>query len=281
MMMAAVAFVFLCLTGLVYFGRAWAVGAWQDYQKQYTDRAMQYLDSLQADIDARIIFRMGLVAAAFGGLVSFALSLPAYVAAGFCAVLSVAPFAILSNMKRRRRAAFEQQLPEMISLLRSAVSCGYSLPMAFQLAQKKITAPARDELAIFNHGLRMGLTLEEAFERLRERMPSQDLDILMKVLSVVNRTGGSLSQILENLEQTVRERLRLKMKLQAMTSKGKIEAVIIGMAPVLLGAGIFALQPEMMGGFVASPYGMLILAVCGFWMSLGIYFIRKILIPKF
>lgn len=281
MMILAVASVFLCLTGLVYFGRAWVMAAWQDWEKQYTDRAMRYLDSLQADIDAKIIFRMGLVAAAVGGLISLALSLPAYLAAGLCGMLSLAPFAVLSRLKTQRRAAFEQQLPELISLVRSAVSCGYSLPMAFQLAQRKITAPARDELAIFNHGLRMGLTLEEAFERLRERMPGQDLDILMNVLLVVNRTGGSLSQILENLEQTVRERLRLKMKLEAMTSKGRMEAIIIGIAPVILGAGIYVLQPEMMSGFVADPYGMLILAVCAFWMSLGIYFIRKILIPKF
>lgn len=251
------------------------------YEEEYLSKAGKMLDSLQASVDPRAVWKASLASAAAGTLAGVAVGGGAIggVVLGFLGALL--PLASLRSMHRRRMKKFQEQLPELISQVRTAVGCGYTLPMAFSIAQKQIPAPVSQELRVLLGHLRLGMTMTDALARLQRRMSNEDLDLFVGAVTLAERSGGQLGSILLNIEQLVRERIRLERKLHSMTARGRMESWIISLAPAGLGAGLYAINPEFMGRFLQHPSALPLLVLGGVWMTIGFLIIRKILTPQF
>ncbi len=251
------------------------------YEEDYLAKAGKELDEIHAMVDARVVWQAGIATAVLGFLAGYLLTgtwIPAIVLAAGGAVL---PLGYLRFLKSSRKAKFHEQLPEVISQVRTAVACGYTLPMALQMAQRQLPAPASQELKVLLGHMRLGVPMGEALQRLTQRMPSEDLDLFVGAISMAERAGGQLNAILTNIETSVRDRLRMQRKLRTMTSRGRMEAWIITLGPFALGAGMWAINPALMKGFFEHPIGFPLAALAVLWMGCGYLVIKKILTPEF
>jgi tight adherence protein B len=251
------------------------------YEEEYLSKAVKALDAIHATVDARVVWRASLCAVALGALLGFAASKQWVVAAMVGPLAGLIPLGYLHQVRKSRQQKFQDQLPDLVSQTRTAVACGYTLPMALGLAQRQLPAPASQELKLLQGHMKLGMPLTEALRRFQRRMPSPDLELVVGAISMAERSGGQLAAILANIEQSIREGLRLNRKLKTMTSRGRLEAWLIALAPAALGAGMYAIHPTMMSKFVAHPLGIPLLVASAIWMGIGFLVIRKILTPEF
>lgn len=250
-------------------------------EEDYLTRAGSALDEIHASISARAIWQASLAACAAGVLAGAAVLGGWFPAMVLGAGGALFPLAVLKMLRLRRRRQFQEQIPDLIAHTRTAVGCGYTLPMALAIAQRQLSAPASQELKALQGHLRLGVPLSEALSRLQRRMPGEDLDLFVSAINMAERAGGQLGQVLLGIEESVRERLRLERKLRTMTSRGRMEAWIIALGPVGLGLGLYLINPDLMRAGIEHPLGMPLMIGAAAWMACGYLVIRRILTPDF
>ena len=259
----------------------WLIKIGRAYEEEYLAKVGNLLDSLHVSVSARLVWQASLLTTVMGILAGFILTRGWILSVFLGCAGALVPFGYLKLLKRRRLRTFQEQVPDLIAQVRTAVACGYTLPMALSMAQRQLPAPTSQELQVVLGHLRLGISLPDALGRLGGRMPGEDLDLFVGATTLAERAGGQLGKILFSIEQSVRERLRLEKKLRTMTAQGRMEAWIIAAAPAALFAGMCALNRPLMDGFLAHPIGIPLLVLAGLWMALGTLIIRRILMPQF
>lgn len=176
----------------------------------------------------------------------------------------------------QRMSRFNDQLLDLITLMSNSLKSGYGFVQALNLVADEAEPPASDE---FNRVVRennLGIPLDQALLNLVDRMESEDLELLVTAVLIQREIGGNLSQILDSIGETIRERLRLQGQIQALTAQGKMGGFIISSLPFALG-GIFSfLRPEMMYNFVTDIRGIAMIVGGLLLQGIGVFFIWKI-----
>ena len=140
---------------------------------------------------------------------------------------------------------------------------------------REFRGPVATEFSITVDEQKIGFTLAEALERTAHRMPVQEMRMLAIATVIQAQTGGSLSESLDNLASVIRGRIRLKRKIQTLTSEAKASAMIIGALPFLIMGAMAAINPGYMAPLFDTTTGYLLLGGAGFWMGLGILVMVK------
>lgn len=140
----------------------------------------------------------------------------------------------LNKAIRARTETFEQQLPDALLAMSSALRAGVSLGVALKQVVQNAEAPFSQELGLVLREQRVGISLPDALANLYTRMPSENIQMMTTLMRVASVSGGSLADLLERLSTTVRARLHLSMKLRVLTSQGTMQAWIVGSLPVVL-----------------------------------------------
>lgn len=140
-----------------------------------------------------------------------------------------------------RRAKIYRQLPYTLELINRSIRAGQTMPAAFQMVATDVEAPLGEEFACCIDQQHMGLSIEVAARGLATRTEIVELQIFAVALATHARTGGSLTELLDNLSDTVRRRLKLQMKVKAMTAEGRLQAMTLVLLPIasLIALGIF------------------------------------------
>lgn len=155
----------------------------------------------------------------------------------------------------RRLAAFNDQLETIMRLLASAIRAGLSMRQAFVVVSDEMDEPARGEFRQVIAQTDVGLPANDALTALAERMPSDELGLMVRAVIVNAQTGGNLGKILDHLALTIRERRRIKRKIKALTAEGTASAWIIGALPLGVGAFIVTTQPHMRAALLGTTAG--------------------------
>lgn len=195
-----------------------------------------------------------------GPLVGLALAVPvAYV-----------PIIYLRMQGGRRAQRLAYQLPGVLSLLVGALRAGYGLPQALAMLVEQAPAPASEEFGRVMRAIGLGMPVQRAMGLMADRMRSGDLDLLVTAIGVQYELGGNLAQTLDTISETLRDRIRIKREIQAMTSQQRLTGYIIGALPFLLGLAFFFLNPEYMmrlfqpGKIRLLPVIAVVLEIIGF-----------------
>lgn len=194
------------------------------------------------------------------------------------AVLGImVPNLYLKLRKRRRMAAFEENFPEAIELLGRSIRAGHAFPTGLQIACEESPEPISSELRQVFEENKFGLPLQDSLDALMERVDLMDVRIFVTAILVQREVGGNLGEILDNIAHTIRERFRIRRQLRVYTAQGRMTSYILGGLPILVGLGIYALNPEYMTVMFEEPAGRLALATAGFMQLFGYLWIRKII----
>jgi tight adherence protein B len=226
--------------------------------------------------------RRFMVTAGTLGFVAFLLALllgsgllPA-LAFGFAAGCGI-PLWLLKFLKKRRESKFLNNFPDAVDVIVRGIKAGLPLLDSLKLIAAESDEPIRSEIRGIIETQTVGIPLGEACLRLYERMPVAEANFFGIVVSIQQRAGGNLSETLGNLSRVLRDRKKMKAKIQAMSMEAKASASIIGSLPIVVMSLVYFTSPSYIELLWIEPLGRVMLACCGVWMSVGVFVMRKMI----
>lgn len=178
--------------------------------------------------------------------------------------------------QRRRLIAFNNQLGDTITLLANSLRSGYSLLQSMETVAKELAPPVSEEFGRVVREIGLGLSNEEALNNLLRRVNSDDLDLMITAINVHHEVGGNLSEILDTIGHTIRERVRIKGEIRSLTAGQRFSGYIIAFLPFGLGAFLFMLNREYMSVLFTDQCGLAMLVAAAIMMITGFFIIRRI-----
>lgn len=190
------------------------------------------------------------------------------------------PAWLLNYAQSRRVATINKQLAETLSLISNALRSGFAFSQSVELAAKQIDPPIRDELLRYLRDVSLGAPADVALQDMASRTASYDLEMMVATILVQRNTGGNLSEILDNVAETVRERERIAGEIRALTASQRLTGLILSIYPVFLAVIFFILAPTLMKVLWEEELGRFLLAAALTLQIIGIVTIRRILRPE-
>ena len=137
--------------------------------------------------------------------------------------------------------------------------------------------PVGHEFNEIVEGQRIGITIDQGIERMFERMPLAEVNFLAIVMAIQSKSGGNLSEALNNLSKVLRDRKKMKGKIRSMSQEAKSSAAIIGSLPFVIIGGLTILSPAYLNPLWDTTVGNIMVIGSGIWMCLGILVMRKMI----
>jgi len=182
--------------------------------------------------------------------------------------------------KARRQKKFTSEFSNSIDVIVRGVKSGLPVNECLKIIAREAPVPVNEEFHLLNESIRVGLSLEQALEKMYDRMPTQDVNFFGIVLLIQQKTGGNLAEALGNLSSVLRSRKMMEGKVKALSSEAKASAMIIGVLPFLVAGAVHLSAPDYLVPLFTTRQGNFILLAAGFWMSCGIFIMRKMIAIK-
>jgi tight adherence protein B len=183
---------------------------------------------------------------------------------------------LLRFRQAKRRKAFDQQLGSAILSISGGLKAGYALGQAVDLVSKNAPAPMGPELARITREVQLGVPLVEAMARMVRRNDSEDMRLMLTAIQIQQQVGGNLAEILDTIEFTIRERIRIKGEIKTITSQARVSGYILIALPFALGGILSLLAPSYFTPMLHQTVGQIMLGVGVFFLMCGYAIIRKI-----
>ena len=187
------------------------------------------------------------------------------------------PFWSLSFLKKRREAKFLQAFPDAVDVIVRGIKAGLPLLDSLKLIAAEAQEPVRGEFRSIIETQMIGIPIGEACLKLYEHMPVPEANFFGIVISIQQRAGGNLSEALGNLSRVLRDRKKMKAKIQAMSMEAKASAAIIGALPLAVMMLVYITSPQYISLLWTEPFGRMMLAASAVWMSCGIFVMRRMI----
>jgi tight adherence protein B len=220
-----------------------------------------------------LLIRIGAVAlGALVGLFRFGFSLGPLIlgAVGF-----FVPPLVVAYLQRRRQQQFNEQLASMLQLLSNSLKTGYSIDRALETVAAKSQPPVSTEFERVTTEITLGTSVEDALSALLLRINSPDLEFIVTAILLHVRVGGNLAEVLDNISDTLRDRIQTKRDMSVLTAQSRASASIITGLPILLGLGLYIFVPGYYAPMTSSLLGYVMLGFAGFMILIGNLLIQR------
>lgn len=189
----------------------------------------------------------------------------------------IVPHLYIKMMANRRSNKFSAVFPDAVDLIVRGLRSGLPLSDSIRMISGEAQEPVKTEFKLIIEDLTLGVTMEDAVQRLWERVPLAETAFFGTVIALQSRTGGSLSEALANLSKVMRDRKKLQAKIKAMSAEAKASAGIIGSLPIIVCTIVYITSPGYMSILFTTFVGKMVLAACLTWMTIGILVMRKMI----
>jgi len=188
-----------------------------------------------------------------------------------CAVLGGigAPLVFLTALANRRRRKFEAQLPDAIDILVRSLKVGHPVGTAIRLVARELPDPTGTEFGMVGDELTYGLDLETAMNNLNTRVGQQDLALVVVAIGIQSKSGGNLAEILGGISKVIRDRLRMRLKVKALSAEGRFSALVLSILPFCLFSLLWVIAPHFYGDVWHYAHVKPILLAATVWMMIG------------
>ena len=183
----------------------------------------------------------------------------------------------LGFLKKRRENKFLEALPDAVDVIVRGIKAGLPLFESIKVVAADAPEPLRSEFLAIIETQAIGMPLGEACARLYDRMPLPEANFFGIVVSIQQKSGGNLSEALGNLSKVLRDRKKMREKIQAMSMEAKASAGIIGSLPPIVMFLVYLTTPGYISLLWTHPTGQLMLVGCVVWMSVGIMVMKKMI----
>lgn len=186
------------------------------------------------------------------------------------------PKPIIDFMVEKRIKKYQGQMVDGLTLLSNGIRAGLSVPQAIGMIVREMPAPISEEFNMILQQNRIGLTLEECFENLAKRVPTEDNDMFVASMNILRETGGNLAETFDTIVFVIRERIRLQQKIDTYTAQGMFQGATIFSMPFAIGAIYAASDPEAVKPLFTTPLGLIMTIVALGLDLIGGFIIMKI-----
>lgn len=187
-----------------------------------------------------------------------------------------APRWYMSFRKGGRRKAFDSQLGDAINLMVNSLRAGYSSLQAMEVISHEMPEPIAAEFGRVVLEMQLGIPFDTAMNNLLRRMPSPDLDLMITAMSVQREVGGNLAEVLDAISFTIRERVRIKGEIRALTAQGRVSGYIVTFLPFGITAFLYLYNPDFIGPMFEDACGWIMIGTSLVLIVLGYVVINKI-----
>lgn len=196
------------------------------------------------------------------------------------AVGAFGPLLLIKNRKKSRVKKFDEQLSDALMIACSCLRSGLTFTQAMETIAKDMDDPISGEFATALAEMNMGSTSEEALDRMHERIDSDYLSLMISAVLVQRQTGGNLSQILDTISNSIKEKLKLQKELNTSTSSGKMTGMIVGVMPIAMLLLFTVVNRSFMMPLFTTSLGKVILGVAAGLEIICFVVIKKITTVK-
>ncbi|MDQ6435764.1 type II secretion system F family protein [Mesorhizobium sp. LHD-90] len=179
--------------------------------------------------------------------------------------------------RKRRVKAFLNEFPNALDIIVRAVKSGLPLNDGIRLIASDSPEPVKSEFRRIVESQQIGMSIPDAAMRMPESMPCPEAGFFGIVIQIQSQAGGNLSEALGNLSRVLRDRKKMKAKVQALSMEAKASAAIIGALPFIVATLVYLSSPNYIMPLFTTTTGHLILGVSGLWMSIGIFVMRQMI----
>jgi tight adherence protein B len=184
---------------------------------------------------------------------------------------------LLSFLKKRRESKFLNGFPDAVDVIVRGIKAGLPLLDCLKMIAVESPEPIKSEFRAIVETQAIGIPLGDACGKLYESMPVPEANFFGIVISIQQKAGGNLSETLSNLSRVLRDRKKMKAKVQAMSMEAKASASIIGALPIVVMVLVWITSPDYISTLWIEPFGRLMLAASLFWMSCGVFVMKKMI----
>ena len=204
--------------------------------------------------------------------------------AGLLAALAVAfaaafgmPLWLLKYLKKKREAKFLEAFPDAVDTIVRGVKAGLPLMDSMRIISLEAPEPLRGEFRSIMETQAIGMPIGEACAKLYERIPIPEANFFSIVIAIQSKSGGNLSEALGNLSRVLRDRKKMRAKIQAMSMEAKASAAIIACLPIAVMFIVYLTSPNYIELLWTHPMGRMLLAGSAVWMFMGVMVMRKMI----
>lgn len=186
------------------------------------------------------------------------------------------PSIALSILERRHQSTLEYQLPEVLEFIARSMQAGHAFSSALQMAASESPAPIGKEFQTAFNQVNLGLPVQQALTGLAERIDCTDMRYFSVAVLINREVGGDLADLLRNVAELIRVRIKLRLSIRAMTAEGRVSAWVLGLLPFILGGLLFLINPGYIAPLWQEPAGRQWVLYALILMALGIFWMTRI-----
>jgi tight adherence protein B len=183
----------------------------------------------------------------------------------------------LGYKRKKRQQKFLDEFPNAIDVIVRGVKAGLPLADSMRIVSTEAQEPVRSEFKEIIEIQTVGVPVAEACEKLYERVGVTEANFFSIVIAIQQKTGGSLADTLGNLSRVLRDRKKMRAKIQAVSMEAKASASIIGSLPIIVMGLVYMTSPDYIELLWTEPLGQILLACSAFWMFCGVMVMRKMI----
>ena len=184
------------------------------------------------------------------------------------------PALIVKNLILTRKSRFNAQITDGLMILTSCLKGGLSLLQAIEALVEELPQPISQEFGLILRENKMGISLEESFDSLNRRMPSEELNLLTTAILVARETGGDITQLFSRLIGTIRAKVKLNDSVKTLSMQGKIQGVVMSFLPIGFALLVISFNPNYFDIMFSSPLGRGLMVYAVISEAVGMYLIR-------
>ncbi len=194
---------------------------------------------------------------------------------------AVAPIIYMKSKQKKKRDMFESQLSDALMIASNCLKSGLTFNQAMDTISSECDDPIKSEFKRTVNEITFGSSQDEALEAMAKRVKSEDFDLVVSAVSIQRQTGGNLSEILDTIAGTIRERYKIKGEIKTLTGQGRVSGIIIGALPIALLLVMSLINKELIMSLFTTKIGNILLLVSIGLESIGAFAINKIVTIKF
>lgn len=187
------------------------------------------------------------------------------------------PRFVVNFIRKRRHAAFIEELANAVEVIVRGVKAGLPLNDCLRMISQEAKEPVRSEFRSMVEAMQLGMPIDEATSRMFDHVPLPETNFFGIVLTIQAKAGGNLSEALGNLAKVLRERKKMRAKIQAMSMEAKSSAAIIGSLPFIVTLLVYMTSPDYIMVLFTAPIGQIVLGVSLAWMAIGVFVMKRMI----
>ncbi|MDF2052505.1 type II secretion system F family protein [Arthrobacter sp. Cr_A7] len=187
----------------------------------------------------------------------------------------------LKLLTSRRRAKFDEQVPDTLRMLSGGMRAGHSLLRSLDAAAQESEAPMADELSRVVNETRIGRDLGDSLLDVAERTDNEDFGWIAQAIEIHREVGGDLAEVLDHVGETIRDRNQIRRQVKALSAEGRVSALVLISLPIILFIALQFVNPHYAKTFSSTVPGYLMMGAAAVMLSLGAFWLSRLIKPKY